>query len=698
MQPWETEDEIIEGEQQGGAAAWEVGDEMAGEMAAEAPPPPAAEPEPSMLDKVTGAGEAALSLVSGAVAEPAAGLAGLYSAATEGAEAGAGTVDSVREMLTYAPESTTGKSYIENVGGVLEPVIDAFETAEETLGEATLDATGSPLLATVAHTAPTAALEMLGLGILKKSSKASENAAAAQRRVKADPDLTPEQLAVETLVPEEKSWKDVTELVKRGDRKAVAEQVRPDKMTLRAAEELGVDLNPSHYSTNEAFKRVEQAVTKSRDSELAAREARAIQELGKRADEMIEEFGGTRDKSLLEQDVRVRFDDTIKSLADKAKVEYRAVKESIPPATKVTARGSKAYLEQRLADMGGDVSGLSVAEKELYNVLQGDRPPTYARFDQMRKDIGAGYARQGPFKDDASGNLDQVYKVLSQDQQGVADALGVGKRYQTGRKLVHTRKKIEEQAQKIFGRELQQSIVPKLTSAATGLTKGDVQKFRNLMEALPPDMRERAAVTALNDLFTAGSRASDRGIGAGFANAWGALNRNKGAKAEIFKHLPPDAQRRFDAIGRVSQGIFRAKALENTSKTAVAILQALENGGLVARVMDQASDKAIGAGAMIPGGRGLAATGAVAKRGFKEALDRKKAADSMLTSSDFNRAIDVAMEGRVREAEIMLRRSRVWRRFRDTLGEGTKAQLAAQGPIAWLTSMKEEREPEAVGQ
>ena len=691
MAEWWEEDETVE------PAAAPVADFGAEDevIPDEEPPPPAAPAEPTVGEQALGAGEAALAIGAGALAEPVAGIAGLATAAFEGAEAGAEMVDEVREWLSYTPQTERGKEYVETVAGVMQPVAEYFTDVEESLGESTLEATGSPMLAAAAHSVPTAAMEALGLGLLRRPSQAAQSAAKAQRRVKTNPEMTPEDIARETLVPEERSWQEITEAVKRGQRKDVAEQVRPDTEILAQAEELGVDLNPSHYSTNEAYKRVEQAVTKSRDSELAAREARAIRDLGERADELITEFGGSTDKSLLETNIRTRMDDTIKDLSEKARNEYRQVKELIPPATKVNAQASKAYLDQRLADMGGDISGLSDAERQLWSVLDSDRPPTYARFDQLRRDIGAGYARQGPFKDVDSANLDAVYRALSIDQQGVADAMGAGKHYAAGRKLVSTRKTIEDQAQKMFGRELQQSIVPKLTSATTALTKGDVQRFRNLFNAMPPDMRQTAAMTALNDVFTAGSRGGGS-LGQGFANAYEGLSRNAGAKAELFKHLPKEAQQRFDAIGKVSTGIYRAKALENTSRTAVAILQALESGGLVARVMDQATDRALNVGAVTPGLRGTAAGATVAKRALKETFDKRQAADKLLSSNEFNRAMNVAMEGRVKEAEVMLRRSSTWQTFRNTLGEGTKAQLAAVGPIAWLTQQdQQQQEPQA---
>ena len=78
----------------------------------------------------------------------------------------------------------------------------------------------------------------------------------------------------------------------------------------------------------------------------------------------------------------------------------------------------------------------------------------------------------------------------------------------------------------------------------------------------------------------------------------------------------------------------------------------------------------------------------------KKAMDRVTAADNLMASNEFNRAINKAMEGDVKQAEIMLKRSAAWRALRNTLGEGSKAQLMAMGPIAWLT----QQEGQTVGQ
>lgn len=652
---------------------------------------------PGIFSQIGGALEVATAMATGIIAEPMAGLRGLGAAAgtalapdfpgkVSGAERGAEEIAVTREAMTYQPGGETGKEMMGDVASFLAPVGEVLGSVESALGEGTMAITGNPELATAAHTLPTALMEVLGLGLLRKPSQAARNAARAQSRMRINPDMSPEAKARAMIEPEMRSYQQITEDLRTGDIKKVVREVRPDEEIIAAAEALGVELNPSHYSTSEAFMRVEQAVKSQPGlgTRLAAREADAIKALGEKADELIGEVGGDLNKALLETRVRNSVDSIIDELSNAAEQTYKRVNDRIPPATKVRARASDAYINQRLADLGGDVSLLSAAERKLHRLINGKRAPTYAALDEVRRQVGQGFKRLGVFKDDLSGNLNQVYEVLIIDQQGIATALGAGVDFVAGRKLVSTRKQLESKAMQMFGRDMNKSILPKLTQSATALTKGDVLQFKNLMEALPSDMRTPAAATLLNDLFTQGARTGGS-LGQGFAKAYANLNRNAGAKTELFKYLPKEAQRRFDAIGKVSEGIFRAKALENTSRTANAILQALSDGSMVGRIANKATESLIGIGRWVPGLRTIALGGRVLKDTGRELFNKAKAADNLMSSTVFSKAINKAMEGKVQQAEMMLKRSKAWQAWRNTLGEGTKAQLVAQGPIAWLT-------------
>lgn len=112
--------------------------------------------------------EAGANLATQAVALPVAGIAGLGAAATKAmgiteAEP-ADVVHDVAGALTYQPVTESGKHL---TGAVMYP-FEKLQQAGQYVGGKTLDATGSPVLATAADTA----VQMLPMGLPLKGSKA----------------------------------------------------------------------------------------------------------------------------------------------------------------------------------------------------------------------------------------------------------------------------------------------------------------------------------------------------------------------------------------------------------------------------------------------------------------------------------------------------------------------------------------------
>lgn len=144
---------------------------------------PAAQPEPSLADKALGAAEVAGSVLSGSIAEPLAGLAGIASIPFKGDDAG-GVVESVRGALTYEPQTQQGQQYAKSIAEapILSDIADAVQYGQKRLGEAAYRATGSPAAAAAAETIPT----LLTFGAGKAASKIAE---PAYRLAKGDSSL-----------------------------------------------------------------------------------------------------------------------------------------------------------------------------------------------------------------------------------------------------------------------------------------------------------------------------------------------------------------------------------------------------------------------------------------------------------------------------------------------------------------------------
>ncbi len=123
----------------------------------------------------SGVVEPALTLGTGMLAEPVAGLAGIAQSINPFADEGAGSraVEATREALTFQPRTKSGQESLQSVGEVIEPVAKVLSQAEKALGDGAFKVTGSPALAAAAATIPTALAELIGVGAGKGALKSA---------------------------------------------------------------------------------------------------------------------------------------------------------------------------------------------------------------------------------------------------------------------------------------------------------------------------------------------------------------------------------------------------------------------------------------------------------------------------------------------------------------------------------------------
>jgi len=127
--------------------------------------------------------ETAATVASGVIAEPAAGIAGIFQTLNPFAEPGAGAeaVEATRKALTFEPKTESGQMQLRAFGEFLEPVGEVFTEAERILGDAAFKATNSPAVASIAATIPAAVVELLGFGAGKQLVKQSQKARRAAK-------------------------------------------------------------------------------------------------------------------------------------------------------------------------------------------------------------------------------------------------------------------------------------------------------------------------------------------------------------------------------------------------------------------------------------------------------------------------------------------------------------------------------------
>jgi len=648
---------------------------------------------PGFLRTLQGEAEIGGAILTGAPLFPISGAAGIVQSLNPFADPGASAraVEAVNN-LAFKP-GVEGIAVVKSLGEIIKSITPQFiqdfagflGNKFDEVKESTFQRYG-PLAGTAIAILPEAILEFVpGFFALKKARGLRTTLADEAIEETGDAARNAGETTLKTEIqPELKDFETIETDLRNQNTTNLVGEIRPDAEILESANNLGVDLNPSHYSTNQAFIEMEQALKADPQSKLSQIEQNAILKTGQEADRLITDLGGTLDKSLLDANVRGDIQKNIAKLEVEGSKAYSAVNKAVPQNVKVNPDTVIKYIAKRLDDLGGNKALLSRAERQLLELTELKKNPTYGALDQVRRNVGEALNKQsGPFQGDEERILNQVYGALSNDQQGVADAFGVGADYEMGRKIVSTRKDLEKEALNLFGRDIETgSLLPKLKVAAGKLTKGDVSTFKKLMNSLPKNRRAEAAATMLNEFFTSGQRKAGA-IGGGFPSAFAALNRNPGAKKIIFDNLPPGAEKRFNDLGKVATGIFKAKKFENVSGTGRAIIAAFNNGNILQKVIE--SGVARGAARIVPGG-GISADLASSFLRGARGEQTKKAID-FLTSPAFIKSLQDAAVGNSVSAE-RITNTKVFKNWITAQRPEIKTEIAAIGFIPWLTQQR----------
>ena len=638
--------------------------------------------------------EVGMAMGSGSIADPVAGLAGLAASPFVGGERAGQVVRDTRQAMTYQPRNPTSQAVMRGIGQAAEPIAEGMGAIERDMAKFGGEI-GGPVGAAAGATIPTGLglaagglPMMLGMrGIMNRTPQPGPTAAPASQVAQPTSPVTP--------VPPASQGARMTAMARsmaNQKKDVLAEAVRPDKAVLDAAERLKIDLNPSHYSTNATYIELEQGLKSRPMSRLKEVEVQAITRIGEEAEKLVTDLGGSVDRTVFSAKVAADIDSNIAKIKAQEGKLFDAVRDGIPRNTviKAGAPNAKAYLEGEIKAYGGNKELLAPIEKELLTLLGAKTPLTYAALDRIRKNIGEGYQRRGPYKDESAATLDAVYKAISDDQLSVASDLGYGDSLVAANRLTKTRKDLEEKSIALFGKDVQGSAAPKIAAAATALTKGDVSGVTRLLQTAPAHLRQDAAVAILNDVFTSGARTRSD-IGGGFATAFNSLSKNRGAMETLLRELPEDARKRFDDIGKVASAVYKAKSQENVSKSARDIILAMDHPSTLAKLYDAGGKivAAEGIGTAVTGVPGLGTATAVASMLAKTKTPATQAADAMLASPEFRNAIELAMRGNTSVANQFITRSKAFKKWAATAPPGALKTISSIGFVGWLTAQDE---------
>jgi len=689
------------------------------------PPVTAASQAGKLGDTALGMAETGLSVASGIPAALGGGLAYLGTGLLTGDEKAAQAVKSgVEDAFTYDPRTEKGKEYMAGLGDVAsEYIAEPLEAASESLGETELSRqqaqgaspTGAALGATIDYMVPQVVVEAAGLltggGMAKlarnKAAKSKRKGQDIQRQIDEDP--TDYEAAAKTL--------------KEAKPEDMAKLVDADPEIINAIDELDLnaDAIASYYSKNPQFRAIETGLKSVPASNLAMQDKRFIEQLSKKADDIIETYGGTLDKSGLGDEIKADMLNTVDDIYDQEDALYSSIRKQLPPQTKVNPENTLSFLDSYASEVDG-VQNLPPSLKKLYSELKpiekskqgpinyatGKRQkiveeimPSYGLVNDRRSQIGQQLGRgESVFKNVEQGRLKQLYAAMKRDQNAIVEAQGsepLTAIQDTANRLTRQRKKLEQDSRDLMGKDLDKGIMEAIGGAvkALGTDKPKLDKFRAVMSKVPESRRQEAVLSAMNEAFK-GTAASKQMLGeAQFAKYWEALERSPTVKKELFKHLPERSKRDITNLAKVNRAVYRANQDFISTGKLVEFMD--DKGGVVGRMMHK----------LMP----VAVTGAVAKFnplaaiGVQEILSGStssaKAAGDLLASSQFQKLakqsfedgvhIGMAPSKRALAIEKALKETKKYQKWADNLEPGVKSQVVKMGLINYLMKPQQEQ-------
>lgn len=438
-----------------------------------APQEPQAEPDtetggmPVPILGNVGNAETLGTLVSGAVATPLAGIAGLGAAAGNALGlTNADPADVVRNVagaLTYQPRTAQGQQTLGQANYPLEKLAQVADVA----GGKVSDVTGSPALGAATN----AALQVGGPMLLGKVGGGVVGAVDAVKRI---PNMTPEAMAIPEIDPARAviqnvtadpatavpppavapvvaaqapaaapvaepvpvaaapevapaSVQDVAQVARkaaeggRGATNATRDLVdlsAPDPKTVAAGQRLGIGnyLQSDHVTTNDGYRQVVGVLKSDPTSELALAEKQGLSKVAERASNLIDEIGGTTDLSTLDSGIKKRMQAAHDELSAREDGLYNKLRQEIPAATEAPATGTLDFIAQRAKDLGG-VENLTPMEKQLVAKLSPKGGGDAAMLDSLGP-----AARKQAIEQGASGEQHPTYALVDDMRKQVGAA------------------------------------------------------------------------------------------------------------------------------------------------------------------------------------------------------------------------------------------------------------------------------------
>ena len=491
-----------------------------------------------------------------------------------------------------------------------------------------------------------------------------------------------------------KPYEEVASILGKGSDTNIMPEIMADPEVLKAADDLGINVNPSVYSTSDIYREMENALKAIPGSKLSENEKEVVRTLGTKADDLIAEWTGTTDKSAISEEFTDRMLTTVRQLEDEATALYSTFDGLVPKSAKLqpSKLDTVGYINQQIEELGG-FENLDGQMKHIYKGLTQEGGPTQGLIDKFRRDVGSAMKGQGPFKDAGQGELKQLYRMLAEDSLKLPEFMGLADEVVAARTVVKQRKALEESLQGALGKDLSKSLMAELGAGVKQLQQGKTAQFNKVMNSIPEEDRQQVAISALNDIFAGGATKAKQFSLSGFAGSYEALQRNQAAANKLWQYVPPEVKSRMDSIYKVSKGLLEANKadLNNPSGTARAVVGAMDApNGVISKLFKVGGQMSAGAAATAPFDAGVTGAGFGLMNALRNAKTKAtEAATDMITSPGFQEAMQRYINGDEVAANGILNKVKGTAKWLADQPPEVKRSIARQGLIQYLTSESE---------
>ncbi|MBT0731017.1 lytic transglycosylase domain-containing protein [Rosenbergiella nectarea] len=477
--------------------------------------------------------------------------------------------------------------------------------------------------------------------------------------------------------------------------------INPDQDILNSANNLGVSDNllPSHYSGNDQYRAVEQAIKSRKGSALQVQENQAINDLAKRSGQMIDEVAGLPDALGVSDKFNNEMTYRMKALENRSDQLYARIDNAMPPAKPVDANQTLSHLESNADQLGG-WDNLDPVEQRVYKALTptDNGVVTYANLNKQRRLIGNAIGKNaGPYKDADQAALKQLYGALSRDQLTALGDTGAARDFQVANRLVQMRKTLEDNSIALRSKTLTGDVTYSASTALKAMQSGNGKPFRDLMDNIPSrKMRSEILATGIRDMLSNGKRGSDFNPG-GYADWWQNLKATGQLKL-LSQHLPKEFMSGLADVYNVARGIQRANkdhistgALVEFTNRFNRVTQSHEMAAKYAqRVGLVVGAKAGPFGSLVGDSIGAKIAAKARQKGGAGSAD---AAEKLISSPEFQAAAKKAqasksqpLNQKAADLDTAARKNKGWHAFYSSLPDVDKKIIARIGIVGWLSA------------